>query len=91
MPANPKKAEKMPMPDHKETLVSIAKDKELPYSLVALYFKHAGRPEGTYRSYRLSIMDGLMSAMLSQRLGELVRKSPPPLFVLLKQMKVISW
>jgi zinc protease len=78
MVSNPRKAEKPTLPDHKETLVSIAKDKELPYSLIAMYFKHAGRTEGTYRSYRLSIADGLMSSMLSQRMAELTRKAPPP-------------
>jgi zinc protease len=62
----------------KEPKVSIAYDKELPYGNIALYIKHQGRDNNTYRSYRESIKEGLFGIMLNMRLQELTREAKPP-------------
>ena len=41
-----------PVPDRKETLVSIQKDKEAPYTVVQLMYKHPRRVVRTYADYR---------------------------------------
>ncbi|ROL62105.1 insulinase family protein [Bacteroidetes/Chlorobi group bacterium ChocPot_Mid] len=75
---NPKKHIEYEIPFHQEPIVSIATDKEWPYSLIQAYFKHEGEQVPTYKNYRQTIIDGLLSTMLSQRLEELTHKSEPP-------------
>jgi zinc protease len=66
------------IPSHTEPIVSIAKDKEWPYSLIQLYFKHEGKQVPTFRNYRQSLIDRLLSSMISERLNELTHKTDPP-------------
>ncbi|MFH1051798.1 MAG: insulinase family protein [bacterium] len=77
-PANPKKYVEYEIPLHKEPMVSIAIDKEWPYSLIQLYFKHEGKQVPTYKNYRQTISDRLLGSMLTARLGELTHKPDPP-------------
>lgn len=67
-----------PIPYHKDALVSVATDKELTYSSVGIYFKHDGRDISTYGAYRQSIVDGLFSSMITQRLQEYLQKPDNP-------------
>ena len=77
-PNNPKSLVEYEIPSHKEPIVSIAVDKEWPYSLIQLYFKHEGKQIPTFKNYRQNLSDRLMSSMLSVRLNELTHKPDPP-------------
>lgn len=75
---NPRQRPLFEIPYHNEVLVSIAKDKELSFPRVAIYFKDKAEPDGTYRAYLRRIKDGLFSQMLQYRLNEYLRKENPP-------------
>lgn len=75
------------IPDHKEPLVSIAADKELPGSSVAIYFKRTGTPPVTVNDYKDHILEGLYSGMLNARLQERLQKPNPP-FISGKAMNI---
>lgn len=77
-PANMKERVEFEIPSHKETLVSIATDKELQMPMVQMYFKFPAREEGTYGEYKESIKERLISTMLTNRLNELTREKNPP-------------
>ena len=66
------------LPNHAETLVSIAKDKELPYPSVNVYFKRDLTDVITVKDYRGSLIQRLYSGMLSNRLDERTQKPNPP-------------
>jgi len=66
------------LPDHSQTLVSIATDKELPVSVATVYFKRDVDKQVTVDDYRRYILDNLYDAMLNDRLGEILQKPNPP-------------
>ena len=65
-------------PDHMQTLVSIATDKELPYTSVQMYFKRAEELEKTFGDSRKSLVSQLYDAMLNKRLQERLQQPNPP-------------
>ena len=67
-----------PVPDNKETLVSIATDPELTRASVDVIFKRDTSSQSTATDYRTEIISGLSAAMLNARLNELLQKSNPP-------------
>ncbi len=75
---NPRKREEFEIPPHREVFVSIAKDKELSFPRVEIYFKDKMEPLGSFYSYRESIKSDLFSTMLQYRLNEYLRKENPP-------------
>jgi zinc protease len=66
------------LPDHQQTLVSVATDAELPYTTVNVYFKRTKDEEKTAGDYRRTIVGGLYDGMLNARLQELLQKPNPP-------------
>ena len=66
------------LPDHTETLVSIASDKELTRSSVTVFFKRAEEKEKTAGDYRRTIVQTLYDQMLNARLDERLQKTNPP-------------
>lgn len=66
------------MPDHEETLVSIASDPELQSAQVEMIFKGRADTVHTYSDYKESIAKQLAFTMINLRLAELGRKNPPP-------------
>lgn len=70
--------ELFPVPDHPETLFSIVTDPELPYSSVQIAYKHAAEEDRTRGDYRRSLVEGLYSSMLNERLEERTREANPP-------------
>jgi zinc protease len=66
------------VPDHQETLFTIATDKEVPYTSVAVYHKLPARDQSTVGSYRQGIVERLYHGMLNRRLSELTQKPAPP-------------
>ena len=69
---------KYTLPDHAETLVSVATDKELPGASVQMYFKRTARVEKTAGDYRESMIGQLYDGMFNNRLQERMQKPNPP-------------
>lgn len=66
------------IPLHRETLVSVATDKELTLSGVTLYFKRPLRTTRTVGDFRADLIGGLYAAMLNARLAEVSRRADTP-------------
>ncbi|MCX6121068.1 MAG: insulinase family protein [Ignavibacteriales bacterium] len=67
-----------PVPDNKETLVSIATDAELTRASVDVLFKRDTSSQSTAADYRKEIISNLSSSMLNARYRELLQKPNPP-------------
>lgn len=74
----PRPRQTFEIPDHKETLFAIAKDKEAPNTSVAIYYKHPLREQETVGAYRERIVESIYNNMLNQRFNELSQKPDPP-------------
>ena len=77
---NPKKREVFKLPNHKETFIAVATDKEAAFSNVQLMYKDHEDAEvsSTYGDYRDDIVIQLFSTMINNRLSELTNKPNPP-------------
>lgn len=75
---NPKKRITHPVPDHEETLVTIAKDKEASFTQISVMYKTDAAPSGQVKNYRQGIVNQLFSGMFSNRLNELRQAAKPP-------------
>jgi zinc protease len=67
-----------PIPDHKETLTSVATDREATGTTVEVDFKRPPVRHETVANYREELVDGLYHTMMNQRLAELGREADPP-------------
>ena len=67
-----------PVPDHDETLVAIATDKEETRSTVAVFHKLPLRDQSTVGAYRQRTVEMLFNAMLNNRFNEIAQKPDPP-------------
>jgi zinc protease len=67
-----------PVPDHDETLVTIATDPEATESGVSIYFKQPRRTTVTVGDYRRLIVERLYNRLLNNRLFELTQQPDPP-------------
>lgn len=65
------------IPPHKETLVSIATDKEAQYPMAFLFYKHPMEKTKTIGEYRESILHNLYNSMINSRLSELTQQADP--------------
>ncbi len=77
-PSNEKPRPDFKIPMQKQTMVSIATDKEWPYNLITLYFKHQGNVNESFGKYRDNLVSALLSKMLSERLSEKTHDANPP-------------
>ena len=78
---NPADAPERPafgVPEHEETLYTIATDPELPQAQVAIQFKNPPSTTETVADVREGIVRSLFSGMLNARLGELARGENAP-------------
>jgi zinc protease len=75
---NPRERKMFDIPDHEETLVSIASDPEAPMSMIQMYTKLPLMKLETVNDYKEQITSTLISSMLSKRLSELTRLENPP-------------
>ncbi len=73
-----KKLPAYPIPGHKETLVSLVQDAELPMTQVGINFKHPASSEGAVGDYRRGLVEQLYHAMLNARLTEIAQSPDPP-------------
>lgn len=77
-PTSPRKREVVAVPDHKESLSVVAKDKETAIPSVEILFKKDVQPESTIGDYSRYMNRRLFTGMLNNRLRELTMKSNPP-------------
>lgn len=75
---NPKPRTPYPVPDHEETLFTLASDKEATSTMVSLLYKNDVLPEATVSDYRRMLTEQLFSRMLNGRLYELLNQADPP-------------
>jgi zinc protease len=68
------------VPNHKQTLIAIERDKEATNTQVQLMYKDFGTPKvtRTIGDYKRNLTEGLFTTMLNNRLEELVNSSNPP-------------
>lgn len=81
MPENPREREVYDLPNHDETFISVASDKEAAFANVQLLYKDydEAKPLKTYGDYREMLKKRLFSTMLNNRLNE-IRNNPNPPF-----------
>lgn len=79
-PANEKPRKTFDIPNHKETFVSIAKDKEATSAMVQMIYKDTekAKPTVTVGDYKADLIDGLFSQMINARLEEYTNEANPP-------------
>jgi zinc protease len=77
---NPTKRQSYQLPNHKETFIAIASDKEAAFSRVNVMYKDRknAEPIVTIEDYRESLVRNLFSTMINNRLGELRNSANPP-------------
>lgn len=68
------------VPNHEDTKIAVAKDKEAQEAVVEILYKDRKdvTPATTCRDYRNSMIDVLFSNMITNRLDELVNSENPP-------------
>lgn len=77
-PAAERPREEYTLPDHTQTLVSIATDAEMPAANVTVLIKRGEEKEKVLGDYRKSIAGHLYDGMLNMRLAERLQKPNPP-------------
>jgi zinc protease len=75
---NPKKRVEFPIPDNKEPLISVVKDKEASGYDASIFFKHPKSDNITYTDYRSQLMRLLYTGMLNSRFLEIAQKPESP-------------
>jgi len=75
---SPRLREVIEIPDHEQTLVSIATDPESPIGMVYVVYKHPLKSTTTVGDYREDIIAGLYNQMINKRLQELTLLENPP-------------
>lgn len=77
-PPNERPRPKYDVPDHAGTSYAIASDPEARTTSVSVYHLEPARDQSTVGAYRRQIVEGLYSAMLNARLGEIAQKPNAP-------------
>ena len=80
-PVNPAKREYYPVPDNKEPLIYIGKDKEVDSPLTMVFFKQDATPDSIKGNLMYMLGDYMISmatSMLKERLDELQQSANPP-------------
>lgn len=77
---DPREREIYNMPNHDETLVAIASDREAPFTQVQIMYKDRFEAPimKTMKDYRDQIIQNLFSSMINSRLNELRNSNEPP-------------
>lgn len=66
------------VPDHDETLVAIATDKEASFTVLQVAYKHDKQDVKNLQDYRQSIVHNLYNTMIGARLEEIGKQPDPP-------------
>ncbi len=75
---NPREKKYFGIPEHKETLVKVATDKESQYPLAFVLYKHPLEKFKTLDDYRETIKASLYNGMINSRLAEKTQQAEPP-------------
>ena len=81
MPANAPERKYEPVPDNKEPIITIAKDKEQPSTMIYIWHKHPATPNEAKGNIGYLVQNYLFSmieSMLNARLEELRQSANPP-------------
>ena len=81
MPANPAERVYEAVPDNKEPIITIAKDKEQPMTMIYIWHKHPATPNEAKSNMGYLVQNYLFSmieSMLNARLEELKQSAEPP-------------
>ena len=81
MPANAAERKYEPVPDNKEPIVTIAKDKEQPTTMIYIWHKHPATPNEAKGNLGYLVQNYLFSmieSMMNARLEELRQSANPP-------------
>lgn len=79
-PDGEKKKNIYTLPEHQQTLVSIATDPEATTSRAMIVYKHPAENYNSEEGYRLYLKNQLFNAMLNSRLEEIMQQPDPPFF-----------
>ena len=77
-PANPKPRLTYDLPDNVQPLVKIATDKEQPYNVVQVIYKHREGAVKTEADFKMSLIHAMINNMLGSRLQEITQKGNAP-------------
>ncbi|SIS79776.1 zinc protease [Chryseobacterium ureilyticum] len=79
-PSKPRERKSFDLPNHNETLVAVETDPDATNSMVQFIMKDAGayKPDVTVEQYNQSIIENLSTAMINNRLRELINSTNPP-------------
>lgn len=75
---NPRKKLTYEIPSHKETLVTIATDKEAQVPVAQIIYKHKKQTVSDLKEYRDYIIQSIHDAIVSNRLSEKLQQANPP-------------
>jgi zinc protease len=75
---NERKREFFPVPDHKETLITVQTDKEAQYPIVEIFYKKDPEQNRDMEYFRENYKQQLFNSMLNARLQELITSENPP-------------
>ncbi|TMQ04255.1 MAG: insulinase family protein [Deltaproteobacteria bacterium] len=78
-PAQPRTRAPVPVPHDHELAVTIANDREMPFTQVAVYDKLAHRRNATRGDFRRFVVESLYHHMVNARLGELAQDPAAPI------------
>ncbi|MEO1051511.1 MAG: insulinase family protein [Bacteroidota bacterium] len=79
-PKKPRERKLFEVPNHEETFVAVAKDKEASFTQIQLIYKVDNYKEETLSDMRASMVRSLYNGMLNRRLNELRQSAEPPFF-----------
>jgi zinc protease len=77
-PENPREKKLYEVPDHKETFIGLATDKEATRIDVNLYIKHDAQKVKNLQDYRRTLMQELYNGMLNERFAEITQEKEAP-------------
>ena len=80
-PVNPAERFYVQVPDNKEPIIAIAKDKEQPYAVTFIFKKHEDYPDemkGDLNYLIVGYADQMIASMFAQRIEEISMQANPP-------------
>jgi len=77
-PENERPRNEYPVPDHDQTFIAIASDKEAAFTMIQLYHKLDNMSWQTIGDYRSRGITQIYNGMLNERLRELTQSADPP-------------
>lgn len=77
-PENEKERIEFLIPDQKGTAVSIATDKEAPYTMLQVLYKSDSKPQTTEADYLEMVKESCFTGMMNRRYQELMEVADPP-------------